>query len=457
MTAIRKNAVPFFTLLGLIAVALAVGAYILAQQGARFPLLSEQPVRMHAELDTVQGVTPGQGQTVQVAGVQIGKIANVRLVDGHARMDLDIKKRYADDGLIRANAHALLRPRTPLKDMYLQVFPGDWSRPAAKKGFEIPLQNTLPDVNLDEILAQLDSRTRDYLTLLIKGTGEGLRGRGADLADVFRRFGPTVRDLGRVNRAVANERTSLRKVVSSLSGLSGRLARRPQDLSGLVSAANATFGAFASEDSRLRDTVALLPGTLRQATQTLHDVRPLADELGPTTRALTPTVRALDIANGRVQPFAREAAPIIRRQIRPFTRAARPVVRDLAPASADLAATFPELTRSGTVLNHLVNMLGYNQNGREAPQVSGRDEGYLFWLAWTAHQGTNLQNVDDANGPIRPVFLTGTCATLTGLVQRQPGLEFGMGLSPLLAGLCGNPTTASVQPAKALAKPDGRP
>jgi hypothetical protein len=45
---------------------------------------------------------------------------------------------------------------------------------------------------------------------------------------------------------------------------------------------------------------------------------------------------------------------------------------------------------------------------------------------------------------MRPIFLAGSCATLTSLVNFMPQLEFGMALSPLLASVCGNPQTASV-------------
>ncbi len=444
---LRKNVRSIVALVVLAAVALGVGAYILAQQGARIPLLSEGPVRISAVLDTTQAVTPGQGQTVQVAGVQVGKIAEVELVGGRARLGLDIDPKWIDAGLIRTDAHALLRPRTPLKDMYLQVFPGTWDKgEAIREGFSLPLQNTLTDVNPDEILAALDERTRDYLTLLLDGTGKGLKFRGGDLAEVFRRFEPTARDLGRVNRELAEERVGLRRLVSSLAGLNGTLAKRPEDISGLVTAADRTFGAFASEDDNLKATVSELPGTLSRATRTLRDVGPFARELGPATRALTPVVQALDRSNARVQPFARETAPILRTQIRPFTRAARPLVRDLAPAATDLAALAPELQRSVRVLNRFFNLLAFNKGGREGPDKAGRDEGYLFWLAWVTHQGANLINVDDANGPMRPTFLTGTCSALTSLVEGEPQLEFAMGISPLLATVCDDPDTASVRP-----------
>ena len=65
----------------------------------------------------------------------------------------------------------------------------------------IPVENTTPDVNPDEILSVLDRDTRDYLQLLINGVGKGLEGRGSDLREVFRRLGPLHRDIATLQRA----------------------------------------------------------------------------------------------------------------------------------------------------------------------------------------------------------------------------------------------------------------
>ncbi len=444
---IRKNSGPFAAVIVLIAIAALVGGYILDNQRLRFPLAEDAPMRINVELDNAQAVTPGQGQTVQVAGVQIGDIGEVSLKDGRAIVGLDIKKEY--ENLIHPDAKALLRPRTGLKDMYVQVFPGNRGEPV-EEGFTIPIANSLTDVDLDEILSELDARTRDYITLLANGAGEGLRGKGDNLANVLERYGPTVRDLGRVNREVAKERIALRRLVTSLAQINGELAERPQDLSRLVSGAGTTLRAFASEDDNLRDAVGELAPTLQTATATLDAVTPFADELGPTTKALLPAVRELEDVNAALSPFAREATPIVRREIRPFVRAAVPVVKDLAPAARGLARTFPELDRNAKVLNDFVNMLGHNPDGREAPDKEGRDEGYLFHLGWLTHQTANLQSIDDAHGPMRPIFLTGTCSTLTSLVNDLPQAEFALGLSPLLATVCKNPTTRSLSVRRAL-------
>ena len=293
------------------------------------------------ELASAQAVAPGQGQTVRVSGVQIGEIGEVRLRDGHALVELQIEPEY--EGLIRADATALLRPKTPLKDMFLEVDPGR-GKPL-DEGDTVPLRNTLPDVNPDEFLAMLDADTRDYLRLLINGTGKGLEGRGTDLREVFRLFEPTHRDLARVNGAVATRRGRLRRLVTSLDRLSGELAGKEDDLAELVDSAATVFRSYAAEDRNISRAVRELPRALRQTTDTLGKVERLAEVLGPASENLRPAARALGRSQVALRPLAREAEPLLRERIRPLVRDARPLVRDLRPAASDLARSTPDLTR----------------------------------------------------------------------------------------------------------------
>ena len=147
-------------------------------------------------------MTPGQGQTVRISGVQVGLIGKVTLKNGEAVVQMNIDPKYKH--LIHTNATALLRPRTGLEDMFVELSPGPASAPVAKPGYTIPVSNTMPDVNLDEILSSLDADTREYLDLLVNGAGQGLKDNGGDeLAQVLERFEPTHRDLARLNSAVA--------------------------------------------------------------------------------------------------------------------------------------------------------------------------------------------------------------------------------------------------------------
>jgi phospholipid/cholesterol/gamma-HCH transport system substrate-binding protein len=444
MKAIKDHAKDFAAIIGLLVIAVGVSAYILREQRFQFPLIDEKPYVLQAELENAQAVTPGQGQTVEVAGVKIGRMGAVSLRNGRGIVQLEIFPKYKD--LVREDAKALLRPRTGLKDMFLQLDPGSDSAPVAKEKFTIPVRNTLTDVDLDEILAALDSDTRAYIALLVDGTAKGLKGRGADLAELFERFGPTVRDLRRVNQEVAKEKEAIKDAIHGLSLLSEELAGKDDDLARVIDSSAAVFEALAAEDENVSATVRELPEALTTATATLGDVEKLANELGPAARELVPVFESLDRANRAITPIARRITPPIRDQIRPFTREARPLVGDLATASAGLSESFPDLTTSFDKLNKFFNMLSFNQNGREGPEKADRQEGYLFWLAWVTHISANLVNIDDGNGPLRPVFLTGTCQTLTTLVNNEPQLEFLSAISSVLTDQCDNPDTRSQHP-----------
>jgi len=182
-------------------------------------------------------------QTVRVAGVRIGDIGAVELKDGRAIVRMDIDRKYED--MVHTDATALLRPKTGLKDMFIQLDPGTDGAPVAKENWTIPVDSTSPDVNPDEILSTLDSDTRDYLRLLISDLGRGLKGRNGDLRDLFRRFEPTHRDLAAVNGAIAERRTNLRRLITSLNQLNGELASHDDDIAGLVTASSAVLRSFA--------------------------------------------------------------------------------------------------------------------------------------------------------------------------------------------------------------------
>src|SRR5436190_10825267 len=126
MRAIRKHMSDFVALIVLIVVALFAVGYIVVHQDARgtIPLLESQPFSVKAEFSDAQAVIPGQGQTVRVAGVQVGKIGDVETKNGVAVVTLNIEPKYWNRLAIRSDASALLRPRTGLKDMFVALDPG---------------------------------------------------------------------------------------------------------------------------------------------------------------------------------------------------------------------------------------------------------------------------------------------------------------------------------------------
>ncbi len=438
MTAIRKRAGDFAAIVALVIIATVVGAYILNEQRLRFPLVEDKPFQLNAAFSTAQAVTPGQGQTVRVAGVRVGDISKVKLRNGQAIITMDLDREF--DDLVHTDASALLRPKTGLKDMFIELDPGSPSAPLAKEGWTLPVSNTLPDINPDEIYGALDADTRDYLKLLVNGGGQGLKGRGSDLREVLRRFEPTNRDLARVTSEVEKRQRNLRRLVNSLQRLNTELASRDDDLAQLVSSSAQVFRAFASENRNISLAVRRFPSALRQTTDTLGRVQTFAEVLGPTADKLRPAVRALNRANRAIIPFAREAEPLLRQQIRPFVRDARPLVRDLKTPGDQLADAVPDLTRSFTVLDNFFNLFAFNPGGREGPEKANREEGYLFWIAWVTHQTNYVFSTADAHGSYRPVYLGGPCGILEGILAEDPtGIFANLNLGAILGagGACG--------------------
>ena len=426
--AIRDHAADFAAIIVLIVIAAGVGGYILSNQRLRFPVIEDAPKRVKAEFSTAQAVTPGQGQTVRVSGVKIGDVGKVELKGGRAQVTLEIDPEYKD--LVREDAQALLRPKTALKDMFIEVEPGDGR--VASEGYVIPVANTLPDVNPDEVLSALDVDTREYLKLLVGGAAKGLDGRGEDLREVFKRFEPTHRDIARVTEKVSERRRNLRRLVYNLNRVNRALGQKDDDLAQLVDASSRVFRAFASQDTNITAAVDELPEALRQTTETLQRVEVFARTLRPSLEKLSPAVAKIDEANEALTPFARETAPIVREKIRPFVREARPLVRDLRPAAANLAKSTPDFTTTFRLLNRFLNLAAYNENGRQGPENENRDEGYLFWLAWLAHNGGAVFSSSSNTGILRPAALQVTCATVKQTIAQEPEIEFLQGLTNVL-------------------------
>jgi phospholipid/cholesterol/gamma-HCH transport system substrate-binding protein len=409
-SAIRKHLRDFAAIIVLVLVAGFVGLYILAHQRTTLPgwvpIAGREVFVLKGEFATAQAITPGQGQTVDIAGVEVGQITRVDLVNGRAIVTMELKPKYADR--VHPNATMLLRPKTGLKDMIVELDPGTPAGgPAVREGYIVPVANTQPDVNLDEFLSVLDGDTRTYLQLLLNGAATGLKGNGGNLAQVFRRFEPTARDTAKFTKLLAQRRQYIRRSIHNFGVFTNALAARDQQLATFVDSSNEVFKRFANQDTNLQRTIALLPSALRDTNRALAQAAAFADQAGPALGALRPGARAFGPSLVATRPFLRGTTPIIRDQLRPFTRVATPVVKQIRPAAAQFADATPDLTATFRVLNAFLNGLAYNP--------AGSREGYLFYLAWLNHISNSIFSAQDAHGPIRRGILAANCLDLPSL------------------------------------------
>ncbi len=374
--------------------ALAITIYILSQQQQPYPswlpILGDDTFELKGEFESAQAVTPGQGQTVNIAGIKVGDITEVELESGNAVVTMEIEDEYEE--IVHSDATMLLRPRTGLQDMSVELDPGSEGE-LLGDGDTVPLAGTEGNTQVEQLLESLDRDTRDYLVLLLEGGATGIGPNGEELSAVLRRFEPTARDLAKITKGLAKRRANIARSISNFKKVSEELGARDTQLAEFVSSSNEALAAFADQEASLRETFQELPPALSATRAALESGDRFAEVLGPSSRALIPSARALGPALRETRPFFRETVVPIRDQIRPFTREVRAPIRTLVDTANGLSEATPPLTSSLGEINKLFNSLAFNPPGQQ--------EGYLFYLAWLNHNQNEMFAFQDAHGPLR--------------------------------------------------------
>ena len=252
---------------------------------------------------------------MNISGVEAGDISEVELEDGKAVVTMLVEPKYAE--LIRSDATILLRPRTGLQDMTMEVDPGTDGEPI-EEGATIPLSQTKPNVNPDQILASLDRDTRDYLQLLLAAGGQGLGGRGKELSAGLRRFEPFGRDLAAINGLLEERRESISRSITAFGELSQALARSDVRLAEWVSAQKEALAGFANQSDALRASLQEFPPTLAATREGLASSDKLSTVLEPAATRLIPAAPLLrsgpagapGLPHGDRRPDPRPGAPV---------------------------------------------------------------------------------------------------------------------------------------------------
>jgi phospholipid/cholesterol/gamma-HCH transport system substrate-binding protein len=388
-------------IIGLAVLGVVMMLWIFTQQKASLPswapIVGEDFAQLSAEFTSAQAVTPGQGQAVVIAGIQVGKISSVELDEGRAVVGMDIEPEYLK--LIHPDATMLLRPKTNLNDMTVEIDPG--TAPGhVEDGTNFGLARTEPNVNLEAFLSALDTDTQQYLQLLMAGGSQAIGGRGKQVSNIFRRFQPFAHRLADLNQVVAQRRVALERSIHYFQQLSTELARRDAQLERFVTASRGALGNFANEQEAIEETLVELPSTLsalRSAAESGNRfslvARPALLELIPQAQASVPAFRA-------TSRFFEQTTGPIRDQIRPFTREVRPVVQHTKQGAAPLNKSVRGFGNSLGAFNSFLNELAFKPKGKES---------FLFYLPWLGHNLNAGYNLIDAHGAVQRAQVMITC------------------------------------------------
>ncbi|WP_320670207.1 MlaD family protein [Patulibacter defluvii] len=265
-------------------------------------------VRVVAEFDAVPGLV--EGAEVERAGVRVGRVERIALVDGRPRVTL----RLREGERLHRGARADLRIVSLSGQLNRVVALADGRGPRLRDGATLGLARTDQPVEIETVLATLDPPTRRAVRELVAGADRATAGRGEALAATLRRASRT---LAAAEGAIADataDGAALRQVVTTTRRVTDALAAGDgeQRTAAAVDRLAAVVGDSASEQAALRDALAALPDGLRAPRATLDRFRRQLPRLRTTARRARPAVDQIAAAAPELRTTLAAAGPVLR-------------------------------------------------------------------------------------------------------------------------------------------------
>ncbi len=336
----RRSATALIMWVALVGLGLYAAVFLVGQLKVPLPWQHEYTFRV--AVADAKGVVPGS-DPVRIAGVVVGKITGVDLQGSdpvEPVLTAQIDSKYAP---IYKNAHAELRPNTPLDDMYLDIVSrGTPSAGRVAQGGELAADRTQTSVDIGEILDVFSADVRPRVQEAVTQAGIGLGNDGPQFREALAELAPFLSAARSLSSEIATRQTETRQLIHNLSLMTGELANRSHELNGLITDAGSTLTAVGDASGPLAQLIAELPPTLQKLVPTLGALRGAATQLIPALSALRPVAAALPTALAATTHFATDALPALR-TLSPALAPLASLVHDTTPLADNLVTSFGAL------------------------------------------------------------------------------------------------------------------
>jgi phospholipid/cholesterol/gamma-HCH transport system substrate-binding protein len=314
---------------GVIVVAVAVAAWLL--------FAGDGGYRVTAEF-----VNAGQlvnGNEVRVAGSTVGSVDEIKVNQrGQAEVSFTVD---GDIAPLRRGTRAIIKQTSlsGIANRYIDLHLGPDGGEEIEDGGRLDADETETTVEVDQVFNLFDEETRRSLQDFIRGQATTLRGRGRELRAGIHYLNPALSTGSRLFEELTEDEALLEEFLVDSARLVNTLASRRDDLAGVVSNLDTTFGALGSQQEALAESIELLPPFMRRANTTFVNLRAALDDVDPLVDASKPVVRRLDPFLDQARRFTRDAEPTFRDLSRTIRRPGSP--NDLI----ELIRSFPPVTR----------------------------------------------------------------------------------------------------------------
>ena len=291
-----------------------------------------------------------KGSQVVVAGVPSGSVKSIALGDhGQALVTFSVEDPYAP---LRQGTHATIRSYSlsgiANRQIQLELPAPGQAGPELDSGATLPASETTSEVDLDQLFNTLNARTIRNFKHVIEGFELSYEGVAKQANSGFRYLNPFLSTSRRLFGELTRDTPALERLIIDTSHLSGALAERSSDISGLVHNANLMMGAIAGQSSALREALVRLPDFMRTSNTTFVNLRATLDDLDPLVDASKPVADRLGPFFSVFRKAARDSVPTITDLERTIRRPGRQndlveLTRDAVPlASAAIGSGSPD-------------------------------------------------------------------------------------------------------------------
>jgi phospholipid/cholesterol/gamma-HCH transport system substrate-binding protein len=253
-----------------------------------------------------------KGNPVQVGGVPVGSVEGIRISDdGQAEIEVSIDDEHAP---LRRGARAEIRQfsQSGLANRYIDLKLPPHTEAEIPDGGVIGTDDTVTQVDLDELYNTLDAKTRRSLQGFFRGSADQFRGRAEQANLGFEYLNPALSTASGLAGELTKDTPLLERFLVDSSQLVTALAERRDDLAGLVGNLNTTTRALGSQKQALAESIERLPPFMRRANTTFVNLRSTLDETAPLVEAAKPVAKRLGPFLSQARAFAADAEPTVR-------------------------------------------------------------------------------------------------------------------------------------------------
>lgn len=311
----------------------AIGALVLVAIAVLVLLLSGGDNSSHYRLLFETGGQLVKGNQVLIGGTPVGSVDDVKLTDnGQAQVDISVDRPLHDGSSAIVRATSL----SGIANRYISIQPGPDNNPELANDAIITEVDTTSPVDLDQLFNTLRGPERQALRNVIQGSATAYAGNGPAANATYKYLSPSLVATDRLLQELDRDSGTLTDFLVNGASVVSSVAERRADLSALTQNANVALGSIANENRSFDQALVALPGTLRQANTTFHNLRPALDDL-------TPLINATRTSTKNLAPFLRQLHPVVTRSVPVFRDLNRAVnlngkSNDLADATGDFAA-----------------------------------------------------------------------------------------------------------------------